>query len=126
MSKTFKIVGNDYEREMYDYTPAGFHLLYCPTDCSGLYKWNINPNMVDFEAAALVSKDAIIKAIHEAMKLKPAKRELSTKEKKAYKAWKEIAGDSPLVFDSPSPDQIADAAIEAVRKILRGKDESQT
>lgn len=78
----------------------------------------IEPDFIELHAASHYVREAMVKAMHEKSQLRPRTIRMSSKEKKAWKAYEKIMGDDiPAYFEYASLYEIADAGI----KVLVGK-----
>ena len=125
MSETFyKKVGRRYipvfSGELYDYDlkkADGFLLTY-RKDCHTVYEHEVKPDNAAFVAAALVARQAMEQAIHDAAKLHPSgSTKAYTKKQLAIikKFQEDMDGMAPHYWSGKTSWQIAQAGINAVR-----------
>ena len=83
------------------------------------------PITVDYaklELAMAEAQEALTRALSDAGKLEPPKRSLTAKEKRAYKAYFDIAGNESLTFAGKSYSDIANLAVKALRDSRKQED----
>ena len=124
MTIIYKKVGRRYrEIGVFDdealYYPHGAHLIIVKPGGS-LTKFNIDPANSALLAAAQTMRDAMLEAMHKANRVRPVgadgyRRELAAKERKAWEAYKAIAGEkSSLILEGASLHDVIDAGIQAL------------
>lgn len=81
---------------------------------------NVQPDRVAVEAAMLEAQDAMETALHQAMLLRPERRPMTPRERKAWEAYCAVLGGAPTAmrFEGISPRTVAEAAIAALRAKL--------
>ena len=125
MSETFyKKVGRRYipvaSGELYDYDlkkADGFILTY-RKDCHTAYEYEVKPDNASFMAAAMVARQAMEQAIHEAAKMHPSgSTKAYTKKQLAIikKFQEDMGGMAPYYWSGKTSWEIAQAGIDEVR-----------
>lgn len=106
-----------HEDHNVDQMKAGtFRLVYAYTDGGRRYEYEVTAATLPAVAAMLIAKDAMVNAIREASKMRPNTSLPYTKRQQAAIARfrEEMGGMYPTYWTENSPDEIADAAINAV------------
>ena len=125
MSETFyKKVGRKYvvvfSGELCDYDlkkADGFILTY-RKDCHTAYEYEVKPDNAAFVAAAMVARQAMEQAIHEAAKMHPSGsiKAYTPKQRKLIKQFQaDMGGMAPHYWSGKTSWEIAQAGIDAVR-----------
>jgi len=126
MSEIFyKKVGRKYvpvaSGELYDYDlkKANGFILTHRKDCQTAYEYEVKPDNASFVAAAMVARQAMEEAIHEASKMHPSGgvKAYTPKQRKIIKQFQEdMGGMAPVYWSSKTSWEIAQAGIDAVAK----------
>lgn len=109
------------ESEEWYTLPAGHYLITIRPGHTSLRRI-VEPDLVGFEAAALIAEDAMLDAIRRASESRPRGEKLSLRERRAFQAWKEIMGGAVFWLERESAQTIAEAGIRAVREAYRTAD----
>jgi hypothetical protein len=99
----------------YDSVPEGFHLI-CVTPGYRSTLYRVNPAYADLLAALHVGREAAAEAMRKASEARPAVRELTAREKKAYAAWKAVMGEESMRLTIASVNDVLDAMEAALIK----------
>ena len=86
---------------VWDHWPQGFHIVYVPYDGSRSTRFNINPDNAAFYAAIQKKENELRKEIDACFKFRPASRELTPAQAKAWNAF-EKAIDNPYCVERES------------------------
>jgi hypothetical protein len=110
---------NDYRDNL---AVGTFRLTYCYRDGGRMYEYNVTPDTAGFVAAAMIAREALEKAICDAVIAKPALptiRPYSPKQKRIFEKFRKDMVDAgglvPYWWTAKSAYEIATAVIEAVR-----------
>ena len=106
-----------YEADRVDFMKVGtFRLTYAYTDGGRRYEYDVTPAYAPAVAAMMVAKHAMREAIAEQAQMRPSGVVKYTKRQLALiKQFKhDMGGMYPSHWTSSSPDEIANAAIQAV------------
>ena len=116
----FKKVGRRYvEIGVYDneamYYPHGAHLVISGNG-STLTKYNVDPAHAAVDVALQSVRDAMVKAMHKATEMTPAKRAYTKQEMAGIKAYTDIAGNPiGLRFEGASMHDVVEAGIKLLK-----------
>ncbi len=110
---------NDYRDNL---AVGTFRLTYCYRDGGRMYEYNVTPDTAGFVAAAMIAREALEKAICDAVIAKPSlptTRPYSPKQKRIVEKFRKdmfaAGGLVPYWWTAKSAYEIATAVIEAVR-----------
>jgi hypothetical protein len=95
--------------------PPGHHLVSVRPGLESR-RYNIEPALAPLIAAGLVAEEAIVSAIHEASKLRPAKTPLTDEQRAAWRNLIASLGEEATMLTGAAPFDIAQAGIQAMRK----------
>jgi DNA-binding MarR family transcriptional regulator len=105
----------EYDSELHDSFPYGHHLVSVrPGSISR--RFSIDPTLAPMIAAGLYAEDAIVRAIHEASKLRPAKTSLTDEQRAAWRNLIASLGEEATMLTGAAPFDIAQAGIQVMRK----------
>lgn len=105
-----------YDPGVCDSFPVGAHLVIREPS-STLRRYNVDPNVAGLLAAALMIRDPVIDAIHDASSLQPSERQpLTPEQHSAWVAFEQAMGDDLFAVSTSSAQQIAEAATEALQR----------
>lgn len=93
----------------------GSWLVVVEEGCTSTYK--IDPDFPELDAALHYVKEAMVKEMHEASKMRPHSVNMSIKERKAWATYEKIMGkDKPSYFKFASLYDIAQAGCQVIKK----------
>jgi|CXWK01.1.fsa_nt_gi hypothetical protein len=72
---------------VWDHWPQGFHIVYVPYDGGQSTRFSINPDKAAFVAGIMQKEDALRREIDACFRFRPASRELTPAQAKAWKAF---------------------------------------
>jgi hypothetical protein len=103
----------EYDNDYLDSFPKGAHLVMCYPGGSSR-RFNIDPNYAAMIAAGRVAEDAISSAIVKASEMRPHKKPISEKQRRAWENLAKAFGDDRYYVEIPSAREIAEAGIKAM------------
>lgn len=106
---------HEYDSDLIDSFPKGNHLVQCYPG-GKLTRYNVDPAYAPMIAAGRVAEDVIADALRRASDLRPAPKELTKGQLKAWKALSKEFGENCHVLTWPSARDAAQAAVEAMQK----------
>lgn len=111
--------GSTFDMRNDDMKVGEFRLTYCHTDGGRRYEYNVTPATAAWAAAAMIARQVMEDAMHEAAAAKPSEPREYTKKQQAiikkYRAEMAAAGGNfPNWWSVASPREIAKAAIDAL------------
>ena len=104
----------EYDSDHLDSFPKGNHLVMCYPGGSSR-RFNIDANYAALIAASRVAEDALSKAIVEASEMRPHRKPITEKQKKAWEALSKAFGDDRYYVELPSAREIAEAGVKALQ-----------
>ena len=104
----------EYDDTLLDSFPKGNHLVMCYPGGSSR-RFNIEPNYAALIAAGRVAEDAISQAVVKASEMRPHRRPITEKQKKAWANLNKAFGDERYFIEIPSAREIAEAGIKALQ-----------
>ena len=104
----------EYDSDYLDSFPKGNHLVMCYPGGSSR-RFNIDPDYAGLMAASRVMEDALSKAIVEASEMRPHRKPITEKQKKAWEALSKAFGDDRYYVELPSAREIAEAGVKALQ-----------
>jgi hypothetical protein len=105
---------SEYDNELLDALPEGDHLVSVyPGGASRRYK--IDPALAPMIAAGRYAEKAMIDAIHEASKLRPAKTPLTDEQRTAWRNLIKSLGEEATMLTGAAPFDIAQAGLQAMQ-----------
>ena len=105
----------EYDSDHLDSFPKGNHLVMCYPGGSSR-RFNIDPDYAGLMAASRVVEDALSKAIVEASEMRPHRKPITEKQKKAWEALSKAFGDDRYYVELPSAREIAEAGVKALQE----------
>jgi len=103
----------EYDSEYLDSFSKGTHIVMCyPGGQSRRY--NIDPNYAAMIAAGRVAEDAISRAVYLASEMRPHKKPITEKQRKAWDNMAKAFGDERYYIEIPSAREIAEEGIKAM------------
>ena len=104
----------EYDSAYMDSFPKGNHLVMCYPGGSSR-RFNIEPNYAALIAAGRVAEDAISQAVVKASEMRPHRKPITEKQKKAWDNLNKAFGDERYYIEIPSAREIAEAGIKALQ-----------
>ena len=104
----------EYDSTYMDSFPKGNHLVMCYPGGSSR-RFNIQPNYAALIAASRVAEDAISSAVVKASEMRPHRKPITEKQKKAWENLAKAFGDDRYYIEIPSAREIAEAGIKALQ-----------
>jgi hypothetical protein len=105
---------SEYDSNLMDGYSYGTHLLMVyPGGASRRY--NIDPNYAAMIAASRVAEEAMIRAMHKASEMQPARTPITPAQQKAWKKLAKEFGDELCTLSGASSHDIAEAGIRALQ-----------
>ena len=105
---------SEYDSNLMDGYSYGTHLLMVyPGGASRRY--NIDPNYATMIAASRVAEEAMIRAMHKASEMQPARTPITPAQQKAWKKLAKEFGDDLCTLSGASSHDIAEAGIRALQ-----------
>lgn len=105
----------EYDSELHDSFSEGHHLVSVRPGRSSR-RFSIDPTLAPMIAAGLYAEDAIVSAIHEASKLRPAKTPLTDEQRAAWRNLIASLGEEATMLTGAAPFDVAQAGIQAMRE----------
>lgn len=103
----------EYDSTYMDSFPKGDHLVMCyPGGTSR--RFNIDPNYAAMIAAGRVAEDAISAAVVKAGEMRPHKKPITEKQRKAWENLAKAFGDDRYYVEIPSAREIAEKGVKAM------------
>jgi hypothetical protein len=105
----------EYDNELIDALPKGDHLVSVYPG-GGSRRYRIDPALAPMIAAGRYAEKAMIDAIHEASKLRPAKTPLTDEQRTAWRNLIKSLGEEATMLTGAAPFDIAQAGIQAMQE----------
>jgi hypothetical protein len=105
---------SEYDSTYMDSFPKGTHLVMCYPGGSSR-RFNIDPNYAAMIAAGRVAEDIISKRIMEASEMRPHKKPITERQRRAWKNLAKEFGDDRYYIEIPSARECAEAGILAMQ-----------
>jgi hypothetical protein len=106
---------SEYDNEYLDSFPKGDHLVSVYPG-GGSRRYRIDPALAPMIAAGRYAEKAMIDAIHEASKLRPAKTPLTDEQRTAWRNLIKSLGEEATMLTGAAPFDIAQAGIQAMQE----------
>jgi hypothetical protein len=103
----------EYDNDYLDSFPKGAHLVLCFPG-GQTRKFNIDPNYAPMIAAGRVAEDAISRAVYLASEMRPHKKPITEKQRKAWDNMAKAFGDERYYIEIPSARQIAEEGVKSM------------
>ena len=103
----------EYDNNYLDSFPKGSHLVMCYPGGQSR-RFNIDPNYAAMIAAGRVAEDAISKAVVKASEMRPHKKPITEKQRKAWENLAKAFGDDRYYVEIPSAREIAEEGVKAM------------
>ena len=103
----------EYDNEYLDSFPKGAHLVLCFPG-GQTRKFNIDPDYAPMIAAGRVAEDAISRAVYLASEMRPHKKPITEKQRKAWDNMAKAFGDERYYIEIPSARQIAEEGVKSM------------
>ena len=105
---------SEYDNDLMDSFSKGTHLVMVyPGGASRRY--NIDPNYATMIAAGRVAEEAMIRAMHKASEMRPARTPITPGQQRAWKKLAKEFGDDLCTLSGASSHDIAEAGIRALQ-----------
>ena len=105
----------EYDDTLLDSFPKGNHLVMCYPGGSSR-RFNVQPDYASLIAASRVAEDAISSAIVKASEMRPHRKPITEKQKKAWENLAKAFGDDRYYIEIPSAREIAEAGVKALQE----------
>ncbi len=105
----------EYDSQYLDSFPKGNHLVMCYPGGNSR-RFNIDPNFAAMIAAGRVAEDAISKAVVQASEMRPHRKPITEKQRKAWENLAKAFGDERYYVEIPSAREIAEAGVKAMQE----------
>ena len=105
----------EYDSTLLDSFPKGNHLVMCYPGGSSR-RFNVEPNYAAMIAAGRVAEDAISKSVVAASEMRPHRKPITEKQRKAWEALAKEFGDDRYYVEIPSAREIAEEGVKAMMK----------
>ena len=106
---------SEYDSDLFHSMPKGAHLVTCYPGGSST-RYNINPNHAALIAASRVAEDAMSNALNKASELKPSRRPVTEKQRRAWLNLQRAFGDDMYSLHTESARGIAEAGVKALQE----------
>ncbi len=103
----------EYDSNLMDGLPKGNHLIMCYPGGSSR-RFNIQPALAPMIAAGRYAEDAISQAVVKASEMRPHKKPITEKQRKAWENLAKAFGDDRYYVEIPSAREIAEAGVKAM------------
>lgn len=104
----------EYDNDFMDSYTKGTHLVMCyPGGTSR--RFNVDPNYAAMIAAGRVAEDVISQAVVKAGEMRPHKKPITEKQRKAWENLAKAFGDDRYYIEIPSAREIAEAGVKAMQ-----------
>jgi len=103
----------EYDSTYLDSFPKGNHLVMCYPGGSSR-RFNIEPNYAAMIAAGRVAEDVISQAVVKASEMRPHRKPITEKQKKAWENLSKAFGDDRYYVEIPSAREIAEEGVKAM------------
>ena len=103
----------EYDNDYMDSFPKGNHLVMCYPGGSSR-RFNVDPNHAAMIAAGRVAEDVISQAVVKASEMRPHKKPITEKQKKAWDNLTKAFGDERYYIELPSAREIAEEGVKAM------------
>jgi hypothetical protein len=105
---------SEYDSEYLDSFPKGSHLVMCYPGGQSR-RFNIDPNYAAMIAAGRVAEDAMSQAVVKASEMRPRRKPITEKQRKAWEALAKSFGDEVYYVEIPSAREIAEEGLKAMQ-----------
>ena len=105
---------HEYDSDLLNSAPKGTHLLMVYPGGSST-RYNIDPNYAALIAASRVAEDAISRAVHDASEMRPHRKPITERQRKAWQALARAFEDDRYYVEMPSAREIAEAGVAALQ-----------
>ena len=105
---------SEYDSEYLDSFPKGTHLVMCYPGGQSR-RFNIDPNYAAMIAAGRVAEDAMSQAVVKASEMRPRRKPITEKQRKAWDALAKSFGDEVYYVEIPSAREIAEEGLKAMQ-----------
>ena len=104
----------EYDSDYLDSFSKGTHLVMCYPGGSSR-RFNIDPDYAGLMAASRVVEDALSTAIVKASEMRPHRKPITEKQRKAWENLAKAFGDDRYYVEIPSAREIAEAGVKALQ-----------
>jgi hypothetical protein len=105
----------EYDSTYMDSFPKGTHIVMCYPGGSSR-RFSIDPNYAAMIAAGRVAEDVISQAVVKAGEMRPHKKPITEKQRKAWENLAKAFGDERYYIEIPSAREIAEAGVKAMQE----------
>jgi len=105
----------EYDSTYLDSFPRGNHLVMCYPGGSSR-RFNIEPALAPMIAAGRYAEDAMSAALVKASELRPHKKPITEKQRKAWDNLAKAFGDERYYVELPSAREVAEAGVKAMQE----------
>ena len=105
---------HEYDSDLLNSLPKGTHLLMVYPGGSST-RYNIDPNYAALIAASRVAEDAMSRAVHDASEMRPHRKPITERQRKAWQALARAFEDDRYYVEMPSAREIAEAGVAALQ-----------
>ena len=102
----------EYDSTYMDSFPKGTHLVMCYPGGSSR-RFNIDPNYAAMIAAGRVAEDAMSQAVVKASEMRPHRKPITEKQRKAWDNMAKAFGDERYYIELPSAREIAEEGVKS-------------
>jgi hypothetical protein len=105
----------EYDSDYLDSFPRGNHLVMCYPGGSSR-RFNIEPALAPMIAAGRYAEDAMSAALVRASEMRPHRKPLTEKQRKAWEKLAKEFGDERYYVEIPSAREVTDAGVKAMQE----------
>jgi hypothetical protein len=105
----------EYDSDYLDSFPRGNHLVMCYPGGSSR-RFNIEPALAPMIAAGRYAEDAMSAALVRASEMRPHRKPLTEKQRKAWEKLTKEFGDERYYVEIPSAREVTDAGVKAMQE----------
>ncbi len=105
----------EYDSDHLDSFPKGNHLVMCYPGGSSR-RFNIEPALAPMIAAGRYAEDAVSSALVRASEMRPHKKPISEKQRKAWDNLAKAFGDDRYYVELPSAREVTEAGVKAMQE----------
>ena len=104
----------EYDNELMDSFPKGNHLVMCYPGGSSR-RFNVDPALAPMIAAGRYAEDAMSSALVKASEMRPHRKPITEKQRKAWEALSKSFGDDRYYVELPSAREVTEAGVKAMQ-----------
>jgi len=106
---------DEYDPDVMDAMPYGTHLMYV-REGGMSRRYDVDPALAPFAAAALLLEDSLTQIVSEAMDARPSKRPpLTPEQMNAWTQFRDAMGDQMGMLEYPSLREVAERFLKTIR-----------